>query len=177
MDRMEIIAAEDGGPDLYFAGGDPVPISLSISHSNGRGFCALNADRHPVGCDLERIEKKSLDFFEDYFTSEEMEFCRQSSWNNYPVACYLVWSAKESVLKILREGLRRDTRSIQIKVEFPAEEAVWCRWIGHCRITSRTFHGFWRYDNEFMYTLGSDRPNIIPEELKTVESPTSKVEG
>ncbi len=177
MNRIEIVAGDDGSPDIYLSDGDPAPISISISHSNNRGFCALSRERYPVGCDLERIEKKSLDFFEDYFTPEEIIFCRQTSRITYPIACYLVWCAKETALKILREGLRRDTRSIQIKAEFPAEETEWARWIGHCRITSRTFHGFWRYDKEFMYTIGSDRPDIVPEELKAVECPTSKVEG
>ncbi|MEJ2111039.1 MAG: 4'-phosphopantetheinyl transferase superfamily protein [Acidobacteriota bacterium] len=130
MPQCEILAAADGGPDIYLAGGGPAPLSISISHSHARSFCTIAGDRRPVGCDLERIEMKSLDFFEDYFTPEEIDLCRLASPDAYPIACYLVWCAKESCLKILREGLRRDTRSIRIEAEFSSEKGSWNRWTG-----------------------------------------------
>ena len=154
--QMEIIAADDGGPGVFLAGGEPAAVSLSISHSNNRGYCTVAPEGLAVGCDLERIQSQSIDFFEDYFTAEELQFCRSASGYQYPIACYLVWSAKESSLKILREGLRRDTRSIQIQADFPAEVGVWNAWTGHCRITSRVFNGWWRHEDGFVYTLGSD---------------------
>jgi 4'-phosphopantetheinyl transferase len=166
MTQMEIIAADDGGPDVYFAAEGRAPVSLSISHSNGRGMSAVALDGIAVGCDLERIETKSLDFFEDYFTPEEISFCSRMTESFYPVACYLVWSAKESCLKVLREGLRRDTRSIRIEAQLPSGEGAWARWTGHCRITSRTFYGFWKQDDGFMYAIGSENPDAMPRELQ-----------
>jgi len=163
----EIIAGEDGAPDIFLPGGLQSPVSISVSHSNGRGLCGIEAQRRPIGCDLERIERKPLDFFEDYFTREETAFCGRQSAEMYPIACYLVWSAKETCLKILREGLRRDTRSVQVDAEFQAEGGIWQRWTGRCRITSRTFHGWWKHDDRFMYALGSDRPTEKPVLLKT----------
>lgn len=166
--QMEIIAAEDGGPDVYGVEGndEPAPVSISISHSSERGFCVTASPDFPVGCDLEQIENRPLDFFYDYFTPEEISFCSQATAALKPVACYLIWSAKESSLKILREGLRRDTRSICISPDFPADESSWTAWTGHCQVTSKVFHGWWRADGGFMYTLGSDRPNLSPEKLR-----------
>ena len=164
--RMEIIAAEDGGPDIYWVDGKPVPVSISISHSNQRGFCSVAPPDTAVGCDLERIENRSLEFFYDYFTPEEISFCGRAPEDVYPVACYLIWSAKESCLKILREGMRRDTRSISVQADFPAVEGSWNAWTGRCLETERVFHGWWRYEGGFVYTLASDRPSQIPEELR-----------
>jgi 4'-phosphopantetheinyl transferase len=158
--RIEILAAEDGGPDAHLAGGGTAPLSVSISHSRDRGFCATAPAGIAVGCDLEQIEDRPLDFFYDYFTPEEIDFCRRATNASRPVACYLVWSAKESALKILREGLRRDTRSIEIRAGFPTEENVWNTWTGRCRETSRAFHGWWRHTDGFVYTLGSDQPGL-----------------
>ena len=160
--EAEIMAAEDGAPQLFLPGGSPAPVSISISHSHGRGFCALHPERQAVGCDLERIESKQIDFFEDYFTPEEIAFCSRQSERFYPDACYLVWCVKETCLKILREGLRRDTRSVQVEAAFPAEAGAWCRWTGHCKITSRNFQGWWKRDDRFIYALGSDRANEKP---------------
>lgn len=168
MSKMDIIAAEDGGPDLYFSGGPRAPVSISISHSNARGFSAVAPEGTSIGCDLELIEKKSLDFFEDYFTAEEISFCRRAPEDAYPISCYLIWSAKESCLKVLREGLRRDTRSIGIRASFPAAEGVWTEWTGLCSIMGKEFCGWWRKEDGFMYTVGSDEPNRIPVQLKPV---------
>jgi len=166
MAQMEIIAAEDGGPDVFFVEGKPAPVSLSISHSNDRGFCVVSLHGFAVGCDVERIENQSIDFFDDYFTRDEISFCSQQTESIKPVACYLIWSAKESSMKILREGLRRDTRSIQIQADFPAKEGGWNAWTGHCLVTAKVFQGWWRYEDGFMYALGADRLNREPGELR-----------
>ena len=88
-----------------------------------------------------------------------------SSPENKTLITNLIWSAKESVLKAMREGLRRDTRSIFIQPEvtrilcgdemfgLEEHENVWRRWDGICRQTSREFHGYWRADSRFVYTL------------------------
>ena len=45
--QMEIIAAEDGGPDIYRVEDNCPPYSISISHSNDRGFCTVAPPRVP----------------------------------------------------------------------------------------------------------------------------------
>ena len=61
MPALDILAAEDGGPEAYASCGGAVDVSLSISHSHGRGLCAVAPGKCAVGCDLERIERKSLE--------------------------------------------------------------------------------------------------------------------
>jgi 4'-phosphopantetheinyl transferase len=82
-----------------------------------------------------------------------------------PLADYLVWSAKETALKILREGLRRDTRSVQIHVDPWERDDTWNSWNGCCRESSRVFHGWWRARDGFVYTMASSQRSLIPEEL------------
>ena len=166
MAGMEIIAADDGSPDVFYVEGQPVPVSISISHSHDRGFCVIAPRDFAVGCDLEWIEHQSPDFFDDYFRPEETSFCLQAPGAIKPIAGYLIWSAKESCLKVNREGLRRDTRSIRIDVDFNPAESMWNTWTGQCMETSRVFRGWWRYEDRFVYTLASDRFNLTPEELR-----------
>jgi 4'-phosphopantetheinyl transferase len=163
--EMDVVAAEDGGPDIYISD-KPAPVSISISHSHGRGFCILAPSNFAVGCDLEQIEYRSPDFFEDYFTPEEMLSWRQAPEAIQPIVGYLIWSAKESCLKVLREGLRRDTRSVRINFEYKDAESAWNIWTGHCMETSGTFWGWWRCEGKYIYTMASDRPSGAPRELQ-----------
>jgi len=69
------------------------------------------------------------------------------------VAANLIWSAKESTLKVLRTGLRRDTRSVEVAVGAPAAG-------GWGRLSVRSteggrFAGWWRHDGRFVLTVVS----------------------
>jgi 4'-phosphopantetheinyl transferase len=165
MSTLEIRAAADGAPEVFLQGA-PGPFSISISHSRDRGFCIIGPRELTVGCDLELIEERADSFFEDYFTPEEISFCKLAPPAMRPFTDYLIWSAKETALKILREGLRRDTRSVRIHADHWAREDAWNEWTGHCLESSRVFHGWWRACDDFIYTIGSDRPTHTPEELR-----------
>jgi 4'-phosphopantetheinyl transferase len=168
MNTIEIRAAVDGAPEVFLQG-LPAPISISISHSRDRGFCVVGSKDLAVGCDLEFIEMgKDDDFFGDYFTPEEIAFCREAPAALQSLAGLLVWGAKESALKILREGLRRDTRSVRIQVDPWTAEDSWNTWTGRCTESSRVFYGWWRAYDGFVYTMASDRPTRTPEALHTV---------
>jgi len=164
MREIDVVASEDGGPDI-FIGIDPAPVSISISHSHDRGFCAIAPDKLSVGCDLEWMEYESPGFFDDYFRAEEMRLCREAPAPVKPFAEYLIWSAKESCLKVLREGLRRDTRSVSIEVDFKVETGSWNTWSGQCIETASIFHGWWRHEDRFVYTVAANRPIHVPEKL------------
>lgn len=113
------------------------PLSLSISHSHGRAFCAVwpQANR-AIGADLERIAPRSDAFVADYFTKAEIACLdngqspianRQSPTADYELRDTLataVWSAKEAVLKALHLGLTVDTRSVSCLVR-PLTENTW----------------------------------------------------
>ena len=161
LTSLEIRAADDGAPEA-FRDGEPAGVSISISHSSARCMCAAGPPDYLLGCDLEQIEQRDIQFFEDYFAPEEMALLRDAPAEKSLVA-YLIWSAKESTLKALRQGLRRDTRSVLIYPEFPTPEDSWNPWTGHCLESSRKFYGWWRACDGYIYTIASDHPSSLPE--------------
>ena len=113
--QIEIRPAASGAPEVFLANA-PAPVILSISHRDGRAACVI-AGMAPetallLGCDLEIVEPRSEAFARDYFTAEEQERVAQAGPADRWRLLALLWSAKESVLKALRAGLRIDTRSI-----------------------------------------------------------------
>ncbi len=113
LNEIVIAADADGAPFASLAG-ERLPVSLSISHSHATAFCALlETEWHEsVGCDIEYIEPRDVSFLRDYFTDAEQ--AAALAWPEPDAATTLLWSAKEAVLKALREGLRIDTRQVQI---------------------------------------------------------------
>jgi len=159
LSLYEIRAAADGAPEAFLRN-KPAGVAISISHSGGRSFCAAGPPGAALGCDIEQLEQRGELLTLDYFTPEEIELVRTSAPENKILVTNLIWSAKESVLKVLREGLRRDTRDIFIQPDFAEQERLeksWNRWRGRCRQTSREFHGCWRADSLFVYTVTSSR--------------------
>jgi 4'-phosphopantetheinyl transferase len=165
LSSLEIRAAADGAPEA-FRNNSPENISISISHSNSRSLCAVGRADLALGCDLERLEMREDSLVADYFTSEEIALCSQAQETEKAVIVNLIWSAKESALKILREGLRRDTRSIRILPDLERQKESWNAWTGHCLESSRVFYGWWRKDEDFIYTLGSIRPTPVPAQIR-----------
>ncbi len=93
-------------------------MAVSLSHSAGVGFAAAvagDADIMRIGCDIEAVAPRSDAFVSDYFAAEEAAWIRAGGTDGH-VRANLVWSAKESVLKALGEGLRKDTRSVVVEV-------------------------------------------------------------
>jgi 4'-phosphopantetheinyl transferase len=163
LSSLEIRAAADGAPEAFRLG-EPAAVSISISHSNNRSMCAVGSPEISVGCDLERMEQQEIKFFEDYFAPEEIALVQNASAEQSLVA-YLIWSAKETILKILREGLRRDTRSVLIHPDLSATENSWRAWTGQCLETSRTFSGWWRACDDYVYSLAAGNPTSFPKQI------------
>ena len=158
LSMFEIRAAADGAPEVFLMN-KPAEAAISISHSGGRSFCAAGQPDAALGCDIEQLEPRSELLASDYFTSEEVETIRRARITDPEsevVIANLIWSAKESVLKALREGLRRDTRDVTIQPDFNEQENGWLNWIGHCRRPSREFRGYWRVDSRFVYTFSTE---------------------
>jgi 4'-phosphopantetheinyl transferase len=153
ISSLEIRAARDGAPEPYYKGA-PAPVSISLSHSKDRALCAVALGVDAVGCDLEWIEPRERNFAEDYFTQEEMSFVLKAP-DKRELAETLIWSAKEAALKILRQGLTRDTRSVRIRVDFAESRNSWNRWTGECLESTRIFHGWWRTAEGFVYTIAT----------------------
>lgn len=100
--------------------------SLSISHSNGVAFCAV----HPtttLGADMERIETRDWSFVRSYFTPSEIAQVEATPPEQRDLLSTAIWSGKEAALKVLREGLRLDTRLIECR--FDPTQASTTAWI------------------------------------------------
>jgi 4'-phosphopantetheinyl transferase len=168
LSSIEIRVADNGAPEA-FRDNAPGSVSISISHSSNRSLCAVGAPDHAIGCDLEQLEIREESIVTDYFTPEEISLCRRMLESEKALIVNLIWSAKESSLKILREGLRRDTRSIRIDPDLMRQEGDWSRWTGYCLETSSVFYGWWRHGEGFVYTLGSTQPTSSPQQLRVLE--------
>ncbi|MGO4884602.1 MAG: 4'-phosphopantetheinyl transferase family protein [Bryobacteraceae bacterium] len=131
------------------------PPAISISHRDGRALCAVAAPQTALGCDLEIAEPRSDAFAADYFTTAEQELIAQYSGEDRWRLLALLWSAKESVLKALRVGLRMDTREVSIDpLPLRAADRDWLP----LRATheGRVFHGWWQQTGSVIRTLVAD---------------------
>ncbi len=161
--RLEIRAADDGAPEVFFDS-QPLPLSLSISHSGGRALCAI-LEGGNVGCDLEEIEARSELFVLDYFTPSEQALVHAWPEAQRPLYENLIWSAKESALKALRVGLKADTHTVEVDLPAYGIENGWRRLEVRRTIDGKIFAGWWRQEDGFVITLAAPPPHRVPERL------------
>jgi 4'-phosphopantetheinyl transferase len=154
-------------------------VAISISHRCGVAMCVVAHSTVALGCDLELIETRSPTFVSDYFTPEEQEILHFVSESERASLATLLWSAKESALKALQEGLRLDTRSVvvcpidpggQLNSNLAADlgsESQESRWYPfHVRCTNGLyFQGWSQYAGEFVRTIVSAPPLFEPISL------------
>ena len=159
--RIEIRAMASGKPEVFLEG-QPAPFSISISHSVGVAACAVASGGTALGCDLETIEPRSGAFVRDYFTAAETTAVEQAAEDERPLLVTLIWSAKESALKALGEGLRLDTRAVEVSAGAPPDDA-WARLQVRCRPAGRIFEGWWKAGQGFVRTLVAEPPVGAPQ--------------
>lgn len=151
--RIEIRAAASGAPEVFFEG-ERMPVSISLSHREGLGACVIGPPGMTLGCDLEFIEPHSATFAVDYFSVEEQELVLAAGLVNRDWLLALLWSAKESALKALQEGLRLDTRSVIVHPgrigASPASQ--WNPLRARCT-DGKTLHGWWNQAGGFVRTV------------------------
>jgi 4'-phosphopantetheinyl transferase len=169
--RIEGRSAPDGAPELYIDG-EPDPRGVSLSDRAGCAVCLLAARRVAVGCDLELVEPRSDAFVRDYLTEPESRWVAGAGAGR-DAAANMMWSAKESALKVLRTGLRRDTRSVEVTAADPMPpERAWSRF----RVMTAeggVFQGWWRRTGAFLLTAcwagGGPAPAAL-EEVSPLET-------
>jgi 4'-phosphopantetheinyl transferase len=164
--EIEIRSASSGAPEVFLAN-YPADITISLSHRDGIAACALAPCNVLLGCDLEIVESHSNAFLSDYFTDEEHALFVGA--DDKSLASTLFWSAKESALKALHEGLRLDTRSVVVQLPeqqrsvSPAcmAEDIWTR-LEVRHEDGRVFKGWWQYSGQLVRTLVSDPASPFP---------------
>lgn len=152
--RITIANLMDGSPYVLLDG-VVQPLSISLSHRQGMAVAAacLDGEIHP-GIDLEWIEERDASFYTDYLTPGEnvildaFAVAERAKWGT------LIWSAKESMLKALGQGLRVDTRTVQVLRIGNTQDDGWQRMdLQSTGNTGNVWHGYWRQHGNHILTL------------------------
>ena len=164
---IEVCNAASGAPYVCVDGA-ALALEVSITDRAGWAVCVLTnegaASAHPVGCDLELVEPRTPGFVRDFCTvAEQQLIASRPAGDERDMTANLVWSAKESALKVLRTGLRRDTRTLEVTLAAPEAD-------GWGELTVRAaegaeFPGWWRREGRFLHTVAAQDASPPPVAL------------
>jgi 4'-phosphopantetheinyl transferase len=160
--RVEIRHELSGAPYACVDGGRAA-LGMSLTGRAGSAVCLVGTGGGRWGCDLELIEPRSPGFVTDWFTPVEQRYVKAAATEDDRwLAANLVWSAKESALKVLGTGLRRDPRSVEVHVGAAAP--------GWQPLTVQpqeggVFPGWWCRFAAFVLTVAGERPSAPPAAL------------
>ena len=158
---IEVRNAPSGAP-FVCVDGHRVELGVSISDRAGWAVCVTCPTESPtVGCDLELVEPRTPGFVADFLTPAEQQWV--ASRPDPDAAANLIWSAKESALKVLQTGLRRDTRSVEVTVDEPRDDG-WGA-LSVRAVEGPVFPGWWRRDGRFLLTTAADVTHPPPAPL------------
>ena len=168
---IEILAAASGAPRIFVCR-NPAELSISLSHREGKALCVVGPVDTPLGCDLELIEARSPAFVADYFTPGEQMLVDEAPIAEQCQLVSLVWSAKESTLKALQEGLRLDTRSVCVSLAKSEEKQAagitdLDGWLPFSSVYEgkQKFYGWWRAKDNLVRTIVCSCPVCPPIQL------------
>jgi 4'-phosphopantetheinyl transferase len=152
---IEVRNASSGAPFVCVDGAS-AGLSVSISDRAGWAVCVTSpTEPSAVGCDLELVEPRTSAFVRDFLTAAEQRLVvSRPEGDERDAVANLIWSAKESALKVLRTGLRRDTRTLEVHLDAPGDDG-WGPLIVR-GLEGRVFHGWWRRDGQFLLTVAAE---------------------
>jgi 4'-phosphopantetheinyl transferase len=156
-----ITNAVDGAPEARIDG-RPIDGVIAMTDRADVAVSMVISGRERIGCDLELVEPRSAAFVRDYFTPREQATVAQSS--EPELTGNLIWSAKESALKVLRTGLRRDTRTVEVRIDDGNGNGEW-RPLDVTVDADRHFPGWWLHAGEFILTAVTEAPTGPPQSL------------
>jgi 4'-phosphopantetheinyl transferase len=151
--RLEIATGTNGAPRPLLDS-RPAAAALSLSHSNGRAFCAASHDLRRLGCDIELVESRSFSFIDTFFTARERQLVVDSGPADRDALVTMVWSAKESVLKALGTGLSVDTIDVEVKPRFGRLSDGW-QVADVVAKGAEPFVCCWRRDGQFVLSVSA----------------------
>jgi len=156
---IEILATTGGRPvaRIHHPGAWP-RVALSLSHAGDTGFAAALRGPAPLGCDVEQVTERSQEFVNDYFTADEAAWIRSVPGES-ALRANLLWSAKESALKALGEGLRMDPRCVPVVATGAGDGFALVPHGGSLSVggPGRRFLGRWWCTGPLVWTVVSDR--------------------
>ena len=152
--------APDGAPEVFI---DDSPVGLTLAMTDRADWAVATVRHGPdrIGCDLELVEPRSDRFIADYLTPAEQALVDHGDRD---LLANLIWSAKESALKVLRTGLRRDTRSAEVSPTLGNGQG-WSEL--SVVVDGRRQYGWWIRYGDFVLTVTAavpvDPPHAIAE--------------
>lgn len=148
-----VVGSLTSGAACCSMAGHSFPWTISISHSHGRGLCAIGSGGTPLGCDLERVERRVEEFPAEWFTYSEQDAIARARATDRDLLVTLVWSAKESALKALGLGLTITTQALTVRMVDPEPSAEWSALYVQLVDTPEPLFGWWRRDGEDLLTV------------------------
>ena len=119
LGRIGVLNRRTGAPYVQVDGTE-LGLDVSLTDRAGWAVCLVAPDLGAVGVDLEIVEPRSKGFVRDFLTPAEQALVESVPGpDGFDAAANLIWSAKESALKVLRTGLRADTRSVEVTIADP----------------------------------------------------------
>lgn len=109
LKQIDIVKLPSGAPQV-FVGSVPDARSVSITHSGPWAAAAVSAPHTFLGIDLEKIEKRSRAWAEEFFDPAEKGPATDAHLTK-------VWTQKEAVVKLLGRGLSLNTREIVLEAD------------------------------------------------------------
>jgi 4'-phosphopantetheinyl transferase len=158
-DRLAVLAAADGAPEAFLDEA-PAPVSLSISHREGRAVVAVVDRPAAVGCDLELIETRSDAFVLTWLAVEERAGVEGLAGPQRALAVNACWTAKEAALKVVREGLRVDARDVVVTPVDARHGSSWRPVHVELRSIDTTVHGASRVMFGYVVTVATEQPVV-----------------
>jgi 4'-phosphopantetheinyl transferase len=165
--RIESRWAPTGAPRLY-VDGEPAGRGVSLTDRAGCAVCLVAARTAAVGIDVEIVEPRSDAFVRDYLTQAEQRLVTGAGPPGpaRDMAANLIWSAKESALKVLETGLRRDTRSVEVTIaDLSPQQRTWSA-LQVSTAEGAAFPGWWRRSGAFLLTVCWPGGGPPPEALE-----------
>jgi len=135
-----------------------VPVRVSISHS-GRlaGAIAWYGNGRRMGFDLEEIHPVDPALYRLAFHDSEIKALETARPPLGPIACLVLWTAKEAVSKALGTGLSVCLQDIE--VSFPdsslSQDSGWEPVRARFRNTGRRFTVYGRRTSDYVLSLAS----------------------
>ena len=164
---VEILVADDGGPEVRVPGVSDPP-GISLSHGDGVAVCTVAPAKRAVGCDIETVADHSGAFTARYMTVTEQRWLANAGPVDRARLSTLLWCAKESALKAIREGLRLEPRTVEVKrpqSEYSPGVVGWGEVVVEARKpTRRRFDGWWQEECNRMTVIIADEGESSPRQ-------------
>jgi len=180
LQSIEIDRAPDGAP-APLVDGRPADAYVTMTDRADQAVCLVGPPGTALGCDLELVEPRSDAFVNDFLTPAEQALVAAAGEERDLVA-NLVWCGKESALKVLRTGLRRDTRNVEVSLPDGPMVDGWSP-MSVRAVEGTIFPGWWQRFGAFVLTVAATeafappRPLVDPPGLATAVPAHSWLSG